>query len=156
MRPRDASRKQLAVPSIADAERAMRIRELFAELAELNEEVPVIVEGKRDAEALRELGLKGEIITYNRGKGVHEFCDDIHASHAKCVLLMDWDTVGESLMSKLGPELGGLWEEFTNYRRLIRAMCQREVKDIEGIPGLIRKLELHNPPSTLDGDVRLR
>jgi len=156
MRPRDASRKQLAVPSIADSERAMRIREVFADLADLNEEVPVIVEGKRDAEALREMGLSGEVITYNRGLGVHEFCDEIHARYAKCVLLMDWDGVGESLMSKLGPELGGMWEEFTNYRRLLKAMCQREVKDIEGIPGLIRKLELHSPPLSGQSDVRLR
>ncbi|MEK6651970.1 MAG: hypothetical protein AABY50_03470, partial [Nitrospirota bacterium] len=49
-------------------ERASRLREVFEALCERNKNVPVIVEGKRDAAALRELGLDGEIITLHSGQ----------------------------------------------------------------------------------------
>jgi len=38
----------------------------------VNKRVPVIVEGRRDTDALRKIGLVGDIITLHSGKGVYE------------------------------------------------------------------------------------
>jgi 5S rRNA maturation endonuclease (ribonuclease M5) len=130
-----------ASPSHADIERAERLREVLDDLYEANKLVPVIVEGKKDAVALRKLGLVGEIITFNRGLSIYEFCEDISDRHRRVVLLMDWDSEGNSLQKKLGRGLEGHWEEFSPLRKILQILCQKDVKDIEGIPKLLDRLE---------------
>jgi len=128
-------------PNMVDTERYERLLEVMEELSETNLQTPVVVEGKRDEAALRELGLTCDIITYNTGKSAHDFCEAIANEHSSVVLLMDWDSAGQRLQEKLSHELQGHWEEHESFRRLLRVLCQKEVKDIEGVPGLIRRLE---------------
>jgi 5S rRNA maturation endonuclease (ribonuclease M5) len=130
-----------APPSVSDQERAERLRLVLEDLNEVNRLVPVIVEGKRDASALRMLGFAGEIITFNRGKPVYDFCEEIAGRYHRVVLLMDWDREGEGLLRKVGRELAGHWEEFAPLRSVLKVLCQKDVKDIEGIPALLRRLE---------------
>jgi 5S rRNA maturation endonuclease (ribonuclease M5) len=128
-------------PDIKDTERAERLRELLEDLKEVNRLVPVIVEGPKDRNALRKLGLVGEVITFHRGKPVYEFCEDVAENHDRVVLLMDWDTQGERLQTKLGSDLKGHWEEFASFRSLLKILCQRDINDVEGIPKLLMRLE---------------
>ncbi|MCE5193842.1 MAG: hypothetical protein LLF28_00035 [Nitrospiraceae bacterium] len=122
-------------------ERAARLREVFEILFDINKNVPVIVEGKRDSAALRELGLTGEILTLHKGKSLYEFCQDISERFRKVVLLLDWDERGESLNKALCELLNGQWEEYSSFRELIKILCQKDIQDIEGIPKLLRRLE---------------
>ncbi|GAB4388918.1 MAG: hypothetical protein Kow0025_11090 [Thermodesulfovibrionales bacterium] len=124
-----------------DVERAERLREVLEALKEVNRLVPVIVEGRKDASALRRLGVDGEIIALHAGKTFYDFCEDIMDRHSKVVLLMDWDPKGEQMSQELGRRLRGHWEEFAPFRDMLRILCQKDVKDIEGIPKLLRKLE---------------
>ncbi|KKL67212.1 hypothetical protein LCGC14_2137260, partial [marine sediment metagenome] len=144
-RDRQKSSERVLHPLKRDAVRAERLRELIVELAELNSpehgHVPVIVEGKRDKAALETLGLRGEVITFNRGVRVHDFCEHIAENHAEVVLLTDWDREGDALHKKLGRELKGRWEVFGRFREVLMLMCQKEVKDVEGLPALLRRLE---------------
>ncbi len=142
-RDRQKNSERVLHPLKREAERAERLRELIVELAELNcqEHVPVIVEGKRDRAALEMLGLTGEVITFNRGVRVHDFCEHIAERHDQVVLLTDWDREGDALHNKLGRELKGRWEIFRRFREVLRLMCQKEVKDVEGLPALLRRLE---------------
>jgi 5S rRNA maturation endonuclease (ribonuclease M5) len=128
-------------PTAVDTARAERLREVLESLYETNKLVPVIVEGRRDADALKSLGLVGEIITLHRGKGIYEFCQHIDATHRKAVLLLDWDREGENLFKRLGRNLSGHWEEFSIFREALKALCQKDIKDVEGIPKLLRRLE---------------
>jgi len=130
-----------AIPSNGDLERASRLREVLETLYEINKKVPVIVEGKRDSVALRKLGLMGEIITLHRGVSLYDFCEEISESYEKVVILLDWDDKGESLNKELNRNLKGLWEEFSAFREIFKILCQKDIKDIEGIPKLIKKLE---------------
>ncbi len=138
---RRAIRNREAPPSIEDTERAERLREVLEGLHEINRRVPLIVEGRKDAAAMRKLGFMGEIITFHRGKSVYDFCEEIAARHGRVVLMMDWDPEGERLQNKLGADLGGHWEEFSTFRGLLKILCQKDVKDIEGIPKLLMRLE---------------
>jgi 5S rRNA maturation endonuclease (ribonuclease M5) len=130
-----------ALPSDADLERASRLREVLEALYEVNKKVPVIVEGKRDAIALRKLGLIGDIITLHRGVGLYDFCEEIAENYDKVVILLDWDGKGESLNKELNRHLKGAWEEFSAFREIFKILCQKDIKDIEGIPKLLKKLE---------------
>jgi len=123
-----------------DFERAERLKEVFESLYEINKRIPIIVEGKRDISALRKIGLVGDIIALHRGKGLYEFCDDIAERFHKIILLMDWDENGESLHKTVSGHLKGMWEEFLPFREVIKILCQKDIKDIEGIPVLLERL----------------
>jgi 5S rRNA maturation endonuclease (ribonuclease M5) len=61
----------------------------------------VIVEGKKDELALREVGFKGEILVYNNFKGIINFVDYVSKRRRKVILLLDRDRNGKSLTSKI-------------------------------------------------------
>jgi 5S rRNA maturation endonuclease (ribonuclease M5) len=61
---------------------------------------PSCVEGKRDLETLRRLGIEGEVVTVNRGKGLYEVARELDR-YDDVVLLMDWDQRGEQLHRNL-------------------------------------------------------
>jgi 5S rRNA maturation endonuclease (ribonuclease M5) len=123
-----------------DIRRAERLKEVLEALYEINKRIPIIVEGKRDVKALRKIGLVGDIISLHSGKGIYEFCDDILERFHKIILLIDWDEKGEDLYKKLSDNLRGLWEEFSAFREIIKILCQKDIKDIEGIPVLLERL----------------
>ena len=129
------------LPDPGCMQQAERLREVLEELVEINKNVPVIVEGKKDALALRSLGLEGEIITLHRGQNLYEFSEEIMESYGKTVLLLDWDQKGDQLTKSLEERLEGHFEEFKGFREIIRVMCQKDIKDIESIPTLLRRLE---------------
>ncbi len=123
-------------------ERAAKLREVFDSLCEANKNAPVIVEGKKDAAALRKLGLAGEILTLHNGKSIYNFCEEITESFHRVIILLDWDEKGESLNKTLCRLLEGQWEEFSAFRELLKILCQKDIKDIEGIPKLLERLEV--------------
>jgi len=128
-------------PTINDLERAERLREIIEDLSEINKSTPIIVEGKKDAIALRKLGISGEIITLHNGKNLYEFCMEITERYDKVVILLDWDKKGENLNKIVSENLKGYWEEHSLFRELFKLLCQKEIHDIEGLPSLLRRLE---------------
>jgi 5S rRNA maturation endonuclease (ribonuclease M5) len=124
-----------------DMERAERLRDIFIGLYEVNKRFPVIVEGKKDAIALRKLGLTGEVIILHSGRNLYEFCEDIMERFSRVVILLDWDTKGEILFKTISRYLRGNWEEFSAFREVIKILCQKDIKDVEGIPKLLFRLE---------------
>lgn len=129
------------IPTTADTERAERLREILTDLQEVNEIIPIIVEGKKDASALRKLGLQGEIITLHNGKSLYDFCAEILDRFSRVIILLDWDRKGENLNKTLSAHLEGHWEEFAHFREIIKLLCQKDINDIEGIPKLLMRLE---------------
>ena len=125
----------------ADAERAERLREVLDGLIEINRKVPVIVEGKRDSAALRSLGFEGEIINLHRGQSLYDFSEEMTDRYDRIVLLLDWDEKGDQMTRALEEGLKGCFEEFRTFRDVIRILCQKDIKDIEAIPALLRRLE---------------
>lgn len=123
-----------------DLERAARIQDTLQHLYELNKRIPVVVEGRKDVEALRSIGFVGEIVTIHRGKSIYEFAEQIAERFHKIILLTDWDEKGEQLLKAVGKETEGMWEEFSGIREVLKALCQKDIKDIEAIPSLLQRL----------------
>lgn len=123
-----------------DFERTERLKKVFEALYEINKRTPIIVEGKGDVIALRKIGLIGDIIAIHAGKGIYEFCEDIAQRFSRIILLTDWDKKGENLHKNISRHLKGMWEEFSPFREIIKILCQKDIKDIEGIPALFERL----------------
>jgi len=132
--------------SLHDIERAERLKEVIEALYEINKGIPVIVEGKKDASALRSLGLTGEVIILHNGKNLYDFCTDITERFHRVILLLDWDKKGEDLSKILSENLKGHWEKFSSFRELLKLLCQKEISHIEGIPKLLNRLEGYESP----------
>ena len=65
----------------------------------------VVVEGKRDVEALMRIGFNGNVTTFNRFKGIADFVDNQHPFSKKIILLLDMDKTGKYLTSRLVSQL---------------------------------------------------
>jgi 5S rRNA maturation endonuclease (ribonuclease M5) len=129
------------MPSTEDLERAERLHKVLEALGEVNKRFPVIVEGKKDLQALRKLGLSGDIIPLHSGKGLYDFSEELAERFSKVVLLLDWDDKGDHLFTSLTNNLHGHWEEYAAFRELLRMICQKDIKDVESIPTLLLRLE---------------
>ncbi|ACI20875.1 MULTISPECIES: toprim domain-containing protein [Thermodesulfovibrio] len=140
MSPHDRQRRNKKEFVPIDWERAEKIREVLHYLYEINKFVPIIVEGRRDKKALREIGFDGEIIILHSGKSIYEFSETIANRFEKVVLLIDWDEKGEELYSKIGENLQGMWEDFASIRELLKILCQKEILEIEEIPSLFQRI----------------
>lgn len=135
--------RQKDILSTSVIERAERLKEVIGALYEINKSVPIIVEGAKDASALRKLGLVGEIITLHRGKTLYDFCTDIAERFERVIILLDWDKNGERLTKTLSAHLRGYYEEFSSFREIIKFLCQKEINEIEEIPKLLMRIERH-------------
>jgi 5S rRNA maturation endonuclease (ribonuclease M5) len=75
----------------------------------LNEEAEngsiVVVEGKRDVEALMRIGFNGSVTMLNRFKGITDFVDNQYPISKKIILLLDMDRTGKYLTSRLVTQL---------------------------------------------------
>ncbi|MAT86429.1 MAG: hypothetical protein CMA25_05665 [Euryarchaeota archaeon] len=83
----------------------------LAEARELNrtEEMPILVEGKRDARALRSLGFLGPIVLVNQGRPLGEVIAKLIETYPqKIILLMDWDRTGGRLQKEFRERLRSL------------------------------------------------
>ena len=119
--------------SLEDLEKA-----LF-ELREENKTIPIIVEGKKDILALRKLDVTGEIIRFNQGMSIPDFCDMISQKYKSIILLTDWDRKGGFLCSTIKKNFGGLVKCNTNFRKIF---AQRSmIRTLEGLPSWIKTLK---------------
>lgn len=124
-----------------DRERLEEFLKIIDELTELNLEVPVIVEGKKDVKALRALGLKGDIFTLNHGIPIFNLCEEIAMKNRKVIILTDWDSRGGRLAKALreGFRANAVAYDDKLRARLVR-ICKKEGKDVEALPTLLEAL----------------
>ncbi len=112
--------------------------ELLNELREENKTVPIIVEGEKDIAALRKLEMTGEIIRFNIGQSVSDFCDTITQKYQKIILLTDWDWRGGRLGSSIKKHLENRVECNLSYRQTLAHRCT--CRTVEGIPSWLETL----------------
>ncbi|RMF31264.1 MAG: topoisomerase, partial [Candidatus Nitrosothermus koennekii] len=71
---------------------------------DLNEEVDkgavLVVEGKRDRDALVALGYQGDALIFNNFKGIHNLAESLE-NESKVILLLDMDRKGRYLTTRL-------------------------------------------------------
>jgi 5S rRNA maturation endonuclease (ribonuclease M5) len=113
---------------------------------------PIVVEGRKDLQALEELSVEGKTITAKTSrKSFLDLTAEIEKqSCPQPILLLDFDRRGKELTKRLTHHLETVKiKTNVNYWKELRALVGHDVKDIEGLPKYLqtlnRKLHLGNP-----------
>lgn len=90
----------------ADEHVIEKLRDFVGMLNEESERGSVIVvEGKRDAEALSSIGFTGNLAVFHNFKGVTDFVDIHGQKGRKIILLLDMDRTGRHLTGRIASQL---------------------------------------------------
>ncbi len=132
--------------TIEDIERLEKIEELILELQSLAESGAIIVvEGRKDYESLRLLGINGEI-RFASQTPLLEFTEMLSKSRRKIILLTDWDKKGGMVARSIIRHLltYGIMPNI-EIRSKIRALVKKRIKDVESLNNYVNKLryEVH-------------
>jgi len=123
-------------------EKLQQILECLAE--ESARGIPIIVEGKKDVETLRDLNVEGNIIPAKTGgKTVLDVVSEIEKTGAQeIILLLDFDRSGRELMAKLKQHLEKTGLKLNSiFWRELSSLVRTEVKDVEGLAAYMETLE---------------
>jgi 5S rRNA maturation endonuclease (ribonuclease M5) len=114
---------------------ALKIREFIESLNhDCKAGAIVIVEGKKDEIALRQVGFKGEVLVYNNFKGIINFVDYVTRKGRKVILLLDRDRKGRTLTSKILKKLDILCpHDSLYYKKKFVRMTHGKIMCIENL-----------------------
>ena len=107
-------------------------------LAERNESVPVVVEGRNDVSSLRSLDFTGEIYALNQGKGLFQRVEEISAGGNELIVLPDFDHKGVALKDTVKRYVEGMGKT-ANIYYWNRIRSFNLVTCIEDIPKAIER-----------------
>ena len=122
-------------------EQAEELVRVLARLKDESDMHPIIVEGRKDERALREMGISGTVLRLDSGSSVFNFCESLTGEYAKVIILTDWDRKGGRLARALRDGLtanGIMYDD--ELRKQIAFLARKEVKDVEGLPKLLSKI----------------
>lgn len=123
-------------------EKIQRVLECLAE--ESAKGTPIIVEGKKDIDALRAMGIEGKIISAKTGgKSLLDVISEVEKSGAReVILLLDFDRRGKEWTKRLKQHLedARIKPNITFWSELSALLC-RDVKDVEGLTTYMETLK---------------
>ncbi len=135
----------------------MSFRKLLSIMEELHDcaekGMPILIEGKKDEEALRNLGINGNFIKVSGSPlKLFEIAEIAALSSSKIIILTDFDKKGNQLARKLSEDIQRLGSNpDLQLRRKIMAITRRYIKDIESLPRHLHQLELEECPYGVSG-----
>ena len=94
----------------------------------------IVVEGKRDLEALTRIGVTGQVTVLNHYKGVNRFVDSHYDVDKKIILLLDMDRTGKHLTSKLLKQLQSRGRNVSLfYKKTLARISNGKIRHIEDL-----------------------
>ncbi|MCG2828865.1 toprim domain-containing protein [Methanothermobacter sp. K4] len=133
----------------------IKLQQITHEINELKYQgelgVPILIEGRKDEEALRELGVEGPFIKVSGSMmGLSEIALRA-ASASRVIILTDFDRKGSELAKRLYTDIQSLGANpDLRIRRRLMGMTRRYIKDIQSLPSYIERLKLEVCPYPLD------
>ena len=108
------------------------ILELKKFVFELNsiEKSVIIVEGKRDSNALRKLGFTGKVLEFHRFAGMIDFVDSV-AKYDRLIILFDRDKKGEMLTRRTIQLLQKRTKVDLSFKKKLRMITKGKIMFIE-------------------------
>ena len=128
----------------SNQERLESFNKIWQSIKESNS--PVVVEGKRDVTALRNLGYGGQLVRLNDGQSILYTVEKLvrrNGIGSMFIILMDWDRTGEKLAKRL-KVYGDSCDLVPNLhiRRDLAALCSKDITCIEELPTFVNMLKL--------------
>ncbi|HSA74559.1 MAG TPA: toprim domain-containing protein [Candidatus Nitrosocosmicus sp.] len=110
------------------------VREIKEFINQINNEPAheslILVEGKRDREALAYLGCSGNVMMYHNFKNTIDLIDKFRDNYKKLIILLDLDRSGELMTKKICNILSHRYID-QKYRMRVLRITQGRVKNIE-------------------------
>ena len=107
--------------------------------------VPIIVEGRRDAESLRKLGVEGEIVLVKSIRGIRSKFERREVESV--ILLPDLDKEGEHTLKLIKKNLEGVVKKInTNYWRRLKVFKRIGFTQIENLYLVPEKIQPRSSP----------
>ena len=129
--------------------RRARLLDEFAEIleklkADSRSGIPIIVEGERDAESLRRLGVSGEIITVRSIRGLRRRFE--REDVREVILLLDLDEEGEHVLKLVRKSLEGVVKQVNvNYWQRLKIFKRLGFTQIENLHQIPEKIQPRRP-----------
>ena len=139
-------------------EKNERILEILSELTDESAKgILILVEGKKDAEALRSFGICGKIMTVKTGgKSFLDIVTELeNASATKIVLLLDFDRRGKQGTIRLKQSLEHVRIKANiEFWRELLFLAGKDIRCIEALPAYMESLTLKLADSAQLGSIR--
>ena len=114
---------------LVSEEEILELKDFIFQLNTLENSV-VIVEGKRDSNALRKLGYSGKVLEFHRFTGMVNFADSV-AKYERLVILFDRDKKGRTLTGKTIQLLERRTKVDLTFKRKLRIITKGKIMFIE-------------------------
>jgi len=105
------------------------LKDFIFELNSMTDSV-VVVEGKRDSNALRRIGYQGEILEFHRFGGMVNFADSV-ADYQRLIILFDRDRKGRTLTGRTIQLLQRRTKVDLTFKRKLRTITKGKIMFIE-------------------------
>jgi len=114
---------------IVTEQEIIELKKFILQLNEMKDAI-VIVEGKRDSQALMRLGFSGKILEFYKFKGIVDFADSV-SKYEKLIILFDRDKKGRTLTEKTIQLLQRRTKIDLSFKRKLQAITKGKIKFIE-------------------------
>ncbi|MGA9138946.1 MAG: toprim domain-containing protein [Methanocella sp.] len=100
----------------------------------------ILVEGKRDVEALFRLGINGEVLMTSH-RQLLNLSESLARSGKDVIILTDWDERGEEVAKQISLYLEADGARPDNaLRTSLKGLLKKDIKDVESLFGFVEKL----------------
>lgn len=122
--------------TMTEEERLEAIQVLLERISDLSVDHVLVIEGKKDREALNSLGISGDMFLVQSSGGPVCAAEYIESHGGKAVILTDWDRRGDTLCQQISEMTGNSPEVDTQIRRELAGLCRMYIKDVESLDAL--------------------
>lgn len=125
-----------------ECDRLDQLAWLIEDLSDASEDRVILIEGRNDRKALDFLRIDSESIEVQKEGGPQRAAERVYESGKGAVILTDWDQKGEEIARNLIDFLRALGVRYdTDIRDKLRALCMKDIKDVQSLPKFYRRLE---------------
>lgn len=113
----------------ATEQEILQVKNFVLHLNSIKDSV-LVVEGKRDAMALRKIGVSGKIVEFHKFGGMVKFTDSV-AEYSRIIILFDRDRKGQSLTKRTIQLLGRRTRIDLSFKKKLRTITKGKIMFIE-------------------------
>ena len=126
---------------MSDEVRLEEILKVLGRLKELSADHVILVEGRKDREALAYLGISGDVFQIQSSGGPSAAAEYVESRGGKAVILTDWDRRGGNLAAALRDILGRDNPNIDgSVREDLSRLSRHYIKDVEALDSLVDRL----------------
>ncbi len=114
---------------IIEEQEIIEIKDFVSHLNSMKESV-VVVEGKRDSEALKKIGFSGKVVEFHKFGGMINFVDSV-ARHENLIILFDGDRKGKYFTRKTIQLLQRRTNVDLTFKRKLTSITKGKIRFIE-------------------------